>query len=56
VNGEHRAKGAVLRLVVDEMSLPCEKPLVFKALDGLSRAEAQIGGQNVHRYSFEVAN
>ena len=49
-------QGAILRLVVDEMPLPCEKPLVFKTLDGLSRAEAQIGGQNVHRYSFEVAN
>lgn len=44
---------AVLRLVVDEMSLPCEKPLIFETLDGLSRAEAQVGGQNVHRCSFK---
>ncbi|CKX94394.1 Uncharacterised protein [Mycobacterium tuberculosis] len=45
---------AVLRLVVDEMPLPSEKPLILKTLDGLARAEAQVGGQNIHRDSFEM--
>ena len=40
-------------LVVDEVSFSCQKPLVFETLDGLTRAEAQIGRQNVHRWSFK---
>ena len=45
---QHIEPEPVLRLVVDEVSLPRNKPLILKTLDGLSRAEAQIGRQNVH--------
>ncbi|MHC2655725.1 hypothetical protein ACVMHY_008304 [Bradyrhizobium barranii subsp. barranii] len=39
---------ALLRLVVDELTLPGEQPLVFQTLDGLARSETQIAGKNVH--------
>ncbi|MEY9271716.1 hypothetical protein ABIE90_001613 [Bradyrhizobium diazoefficiens] len=39
---------AVLRLVVDELPLPGQQPLVFQTLDGLARSETQIAGKNVH--------
>ena len=46
---------AVLRLVVDELPLPGEQPLVFQTLDGLARSETQIAGKNVHSVgSFRV--
>jgi hypothetical protein len=45
---------AVLRLVVDERSLPREQPLVFQTLDGLARAKTQIAGKNVHSIVLQV--
>ncbi|MGY4306294.1 hypothetical protein ACVIJ6_003537 [Bradyrhizobium sp. USDA 4369] len=39
---------AVIRLVVDELPLPGEQPLILQALDGLPRAEPHIVGKNVH--------
>ncbi|MGY3470411.1 hypothetical protein ACVW0I_007282 [Bradyrhizobium sp. LM6.11] len=39
---------ALFRLVVDELPLPGEQPLVFQTLDGLPRSETQIAGKNVH--------
>ncbi|MEY9566784.1 hypothetical protein ABH978_002623 [Bradyrhizobium ottawaense] len=41
-------QGAVARLVVDELPLPGQQPLVFQTLDGLPRSETQIAGKNVH--------
>jgi hypothetical protein len=41
---------AVFRLVVDEMSLPGEQPLIFQTLDRLSRAKTQIAGKNIHQF------
>jgi hypothetical protein len=41
---------AVLRLVVDELSLPGEQPLIFQALDRLSRTKTQIAGKNIHQF------
>ena len=46
---------AVFRLVVDELPLPGEKPLVFETLDGLARAEAHIAGKNVHQLVLRVS-
>ena len=45
---------AVLRLVVDELPLPGEQPLVFQTLDGLAGAETQIAGKNVHSLVLRV--
>ncbi len=39
---------AIGRLVVDELPLPGQQPLVFQTLDGLARSETQIAGKNVH--------
>jgi hypothetical protein len=38
----------IFRLVVDELPLPGQKPLVFETLDRLARAEAHVTGKNVH--------
>src|SRR6185437_1680449 len=40
----------VFRLVVDELPLPGEQPLVFKTLDRLARTKTQIAGKNVHQF------
>ncbi len=45
---------ALFRLVVDELPLPGEKPLVLKALDGLARTETHITGKNVHGWVLRV--
>ncbi len=41
---------AVVRLVVDELPLPGEQPLVFQTLDRLARTKTQIAGKNVHQF------
>ncbi|OIQ66678.1 hypothetical protein GALL_517500 [mine drainage metagenome] len=46
---------AVFRLVVDELTLPGEEPLVLKALDRLARAETHIAGKNVHKLVLRVS-
>ena len=43
---------AVVRLVVDELAHPRQQATVFEALDGQTRAEAHIAGQNIHRMSL----
>ena len=45
---------AVFRLVVDELPLPGEQPLVFKTLDRLARTETHIAGKNVHQFVLRV--
>ncbi|MGX1424150.1 hypothetical protein AB7M59_004585 [Bradyrhizobium elkanii] len=40
---------AVLRLVVDEMPLPGDQPLVLQTLDWLARTKTHIAGKNVHQ-------
>jgi hypothetical protein len=45
---------AVVRPVVDELTLPGEQPLVFKTLDGLARSETHIAGKNVHQFVLRV--
>ena len=46
----------VFRLVVDELPLPGEQPLVFQTLDGLARTEPQIAGKNVHQFVLRVSS
>ncbi len=46
---------AVLRLVVDELTLPGEKSLIFKTLDRQARTETHIAGKNVHQFVLEVS-
>jgi hypothetical protein len=45
---------ALLRLVVDELSLPGEQPLVFQTLDGLARTEPHIAGKKIHQFVLRV--
>jgi hypothetical protein len=40
---------ALLRPVVDELSLPGEQSLIFQTLDWLARTKTQITGKNVHQ-------
>ena len=40
---------AVFRLVVDELPLPGQQPLVFETLDRLARTETHIAGKNIHQ-------
>ena len=44
----------VVWLIVDELSLPGQQPLVFKTFYRLARGEAHIAGQNVHRLVFRA--
>ena len=45
---------AVFRLVVDELPLPGEQPLVFQTLDGLARTETHVAGKNIHQFVLRV--
>ena len=45
---------AVFRLVVDELPLPGQKPLVFKTLDRLACTETHIAGKNIHQFVLRV--
>ncbi|MGY4315475.1 hypothetical protein ACVWW1_004802 [Bradyrhizobium sp. JR3.5] len=47
---------AVLWLVVDEMPLPGEQPLVFQTLDRLAHTKTHIAGKNVHRRVLDFRN
>ena len=47
---------AVFRLVVDELPLPGEQPLIFQTLDRLSRAETHVAGKNVHQFVLRVSS
>jgi hypothetical protein len=39
----------VFRLVVDEMPLPGQEPLVLETLDRLARTETHTSGKNIHQ-------
>src|SRR6187455_2506143 len=46
---------ALVGLVVDELPLPGEQPLVFQTLDRLARTETHIAGKNVHQFVLRAS-
>ncbi len=45
---------AVFGFVVDEQSLPGEKPLILEPLDRLARPKTHIAGKNIHQFVLRV--